>query len=822
MPRAALALAAVLLAGVARAADPPPPPAEPKDKDPVAAFLAVIDGDKAFVKNEYKTVRAAYSKYFAATYGDRIKEALGTDADAVLAWLAANPDARDTLYTAIDPEVDDLPRCMEVFRDLFKRGPDKLKANVNLAVATAVVWDNPKGVYDYAHHARRTKSDMPEAVKSTDYLANYDLLTALDGAPKQALQNLPWEFLTHVVNHKTPADERAWAVKNYAARRSGVGKSYFDVEYDQMMLKTQSEVCKLNGYPYTLPSIKQRGGVCAMQADFAARVGKSLAVPAEYVRGESNSGGLHAWVMWAEVRVATKDRLDFTLMSEGRYLGDQYYVGFVVDPKTGKQGTDRDMERRLTVLGASPQNGRQADLLMRAFPLARDRKKLSAPAQAAYLRKVHDVFHADEQAWLALAGLYADGKLTDPVAAFNASDRAVTAFAAFPDFSWQLVPSLLTPNKDKAQRTRLYERLVANYEKLGRPDLACEARIALADYQVAAKEHKKAADGLAGTMRKFPSEGRYVPQNDGETRRDVRGVQGRDRLVGQVLPGVPPESTGPARGRGVEVRGRDARAGGRVLRHEQQAARSRRGAAAAHGREGRPRGVAVTSTRETTLARIRESGVVAVVRAADPAGLVDVLAALADGGVTAAEVTFTVPGALDVIRAACAQLGNRVLVGAGTVLDAETARAAVLAGAEFLVSPVYTPAVVQLARRYGKAVMPGAFTPTEVLAAWEGGADVVKVFPAEVAGPAFFRAMRGPLPQIPLMPSGGVDPSTAADFLAAGAACLSAGTSLVDPKLVAAKDHAGLTARARQFADIYARAPGRENRFNRQGAKTPR
>ncbi len=210
----------------------------------------------------------------------------------------------------------------------------------------------------------------------------------------------------------------------------------------------------------------------------------------------------------------------------------------------------------------------------------------------------------------------------------------------------------------------------------------------------------------------------------------------------------------------------------------------------------------MTNTREATLARMRDCGVVAVVRASDPAGLVEVLAALADGGVTVAEVTLTVPGALGVIHAARQALGGRVLIGAGTVLDPETARAAVLAGAEFLVSPVYTPAVVHLARRYGKVACPGAFTPTEVLAAWEGGADVVKVFPAEVAGPAFFRAMRGPLPQIPLMPSGGVDLTTAGNFLAAGAACLSAGGSLVDPKLVAAKDYAGLAARARLFADV--------------------
>ena len=204
------------------------------------------------------------------------------------------------------------------------------------------------------------------------------------------------------------------------------------------------------------------------------------------------------------------------------------------------------------------------------------------------------------------------------------------------------------------------------------------------------------------------------------------------------------------------------------------------------------------------MARVRAAGVVAVVRAADPAGLVDVLRALAAGGVTVAEVTFTVPDALGVLTAARRELGDTVLLGAGTVLDAETARAAVLAGAEFIVSPTFNPEVVRLAKRYGKLALPGAFTPTEALAAWEGGADVVKIFPAEVAGPAFFRAMRGPLPQIPLMPSGGTDLVTGPEFLQAGAVCLSVGGQLVDAKLVAARDYAGLTARARRYADMIA------------------
>jgi 2-dehydro-3-deoxyphosphogluconate aldolase/(4S)-4-hydroxy-2-oxoglutarate aldolase len=207
-------------------------------------------------------------------------------------------------------------------------------------------------------------------------------------------------------------------------------------------------------------------------------------------------------------------------------------------------------------------------------------------------------------------------------------------------------------------------------------------------------------------------------------------------------------------------------------------------------------------SREHDLQRVLDCGIVAIVRSNDPGPLVEVVQALADGGATVAEVTLTVPNALEIIREAKRQLGERVLLGAGTVLDTETARAALLAGAEFIVAPGLNVDVVRLCRRYDKLVMPGAFTPTEVLAAWEAGADIVKVFPADVLGPAFFKALRGPLPQVKLMPTGGVDLTTAPEYLKAGAVCLGVGGQLVDPRLLESRDFARLTALARQFVEI--------------------
>jgi 2-dehydro-3-deoxyphosphogluconate aldolase/(4S)-4-hydroxy-2-oxoglutarate aldolase len=188
------------------------------------------------------------------------------------------------------------------------------------------------------------------------------------------------------------------------------------------------------------------------------------------------------------------------------------------------------------------------------------------------------------------------------------------------------------------------------------------------------------------------------------------------------------------------------------------------------------------------LARVLDSGIVSIIRAPSSELLGDVAKALCDGGIDVIEVTLTVPNALEIIAEVNRQLGDKILLGAGSVIDAETARAAMLAGAEFIVSPVVRPEVIRCCKRYGKAVMPGAFTPTEILTAWEEGADVVKVFPADIGGPSYLKAVAAPLPQVRLMPTGGVDLNTLEPFWKAGACAVGLGSALVEKDAVARGD----------------------------------
>jgi hypothetical protein len=528
-----------------------PRPAFAADADPDKLLVDLVSGpggfnDKAFAQGEYRHVRKSFASYFEAKHGAALKSSLGGDASALFEFLNANPELKETLFTAIDPETDNLPEAMAVFRDLWKADPAAVKANDELAVAIAVVWDDPRGVYDYRGHQIRTKSTLPDGVMNVSALDNFRYFLERKAKLKGPQLQLPWEFQVHTVNHKTPTEERDWAVVNYLRRRTGVGAIYKEIVYDQVMLKTKSKVCKLNDKPYTLASIKEHGGVCAMQADFAARVAKSLGVPAEYVGGEAASGGLHAWVMWVEVRGIQKDAVSFSLESYGRYFGDNYYVGTLLDPKTGKKITDRELERQLTAVGNAPHSSRQADLLMRAFPVIRDKKEFSTRQQLAYLNRVLALYSMCDAAWLELAALHRDGKLTDAAEATRLVNKALLTFARFPDFSWQVVADLLTPQKDRAYRTQTFEKMATAYENLGRPDLACEARLKLVDYQTDSKEEadrRKAFNGLAQTVRKFPDEGRYVPRMVTRMQEVAKLIRGGENLMAkfylEILPKVP-------------------------------------------------------------------------------------------------------------------------------------------------------------------------------------------------------------------------------------------------------------------------------------------
>jgi len=197
--------------------------------------------------------------------------------------------------------------------------------------------------------------------------------------------------------------------------------------------------------------------------------------------------------------------------------------------------------------------------------------------------------------------------------------------------------------------------------------------------------------------------------------------------------------------------------------------------------------------------RLADPGVIAILRTENADRLPDAIHALVAGGIHAIEVTMTTPGALKVIREARAALGDKIVMGVGSVLDSETARQAMLEGAQFVVTPVVRPGVIEICNRYGIPIACGATTPTEAFTAHELGSDFVKIFPAENLGPAYIRSILAPLPMLQLIPTGGVTPQNMPDYFKAGAAAIGAGSTLLTKEIFASADWGALSARATEF-----------------------
>jgi 2-dehydro-3-deoxyphosphogluconate aldolase/(4S)-4-hydroxy-2-oxoglutarate aldolase len=204
---------------------------------------------------------------------------------------------------------------------------------------------------------------------------------------------------------------------------------------------------------------------------------------------------------------------------------------------------------------------------------------------------------------------------------------------------------------------------------------------------------------------------------------------------------------------------------------------------------------------------ILDIGIVPVVRANSAAGAIKAIEAIHRGGIRSAEITMTVPGAIRALEKIADEFGDQIVLGAGTVLDPETARSCMLAGAEFFVTPSLNLKTIEIAKRYSKVIMPGALTPTEVVTAWEAGADFVKIFPASAMGGAkYIKALKAPFPQIEMIPTGGVNLETAGDFLRAGACAVAVGGELVDQKSIDESRFDVIEERARQFLAAVAKA----------------
>ena len=230
--------------------------------------------------------------------------------------------------------------------------------------------------------------------------------------------------------------------------------------------------------------------------------------------GKSRYGEGHGWVMWAELGSVTRTGFTFSLESHGRFRGDRYYVGHLNDPHTGQRVTDRQLELRLHTVGMDPIAKRQADLVMRSYPMLREQEEMDTTEQLLFLSRVIDFCPGNEEAWIALAKMSREGHITkaNSKPMMHVLDRLFATFAKLPDFTWVVFDDLVSFQDLPKQRAVLFGRLAALYEQAGRPDLSCEARLKYADYLVADDRRSEAIQGLAAAVMMFPEEGNFVPK----------------------------------------------------------------------------------------------------------------------------------------------------------------------------------------------------------------------------------------------------------------------------------------------------------------------
>ena len=492
---------------------------------------------------QYSTLRHLFATQFEREHAAELKSAFQGSGGDLERWLGQHLDLRDELYLAFEPG-DDIVAALKIIELLQLRSFQRLTAHFELAIATAVTWDRDAGIYDYTVHQRRSHATASRE-QTCDAVMNFEYYNDPEFVGLRRIRKLPWEFLIHVVNHRTPLDERAWVKRTYHDPRRPIGHSYEDVAYDHQMIKSGETTSNLAPRAYTLANLRDRGGICVMQADYATRVAKCLGIPAAYVEGRARTGGNHAWVMWTELQAAHSTGLAFSLESHGRFFLDRYYVGQLLEPHSGRMITDRELELRLQGVGLNPLAYRHAKLILQAWPELKSHLQWTVEQELDVLEMVLTLSPGNQAAWQALAQLAKSGAVTPELnqRLNRLRDRCLKTLSNCPDFICQIIDDLLAYEPELSRRSPTYDRLLQLWASTGRPDLTCRLRLQLTNQLIADQQYQTALGGLAQTIKRFPDEGRYVPQLIDQYEAVAQHVQDGQskvlKLYQELLPLIP-------------------------------------------------------------------------------------------------------------------------------------------------------------------------------------------------------------------------------------------------------------------------------------------
>ena len=474
-----------------------------------AKRILAISEKELFSHASYETLREIFS--------DRFERICKSEIDS--AWLPAfqtwiskhHSEKKQELFTSLNPKLDKVENALRVVNRLIKTHPKKSMSFWNMVIALAVTWDEPRNVYYFKAHAERSGGIVPKELANCS--DNFTYFINNEKALGTNWKLLPWEFLIFSVDHQTPVGEREWALEHFVNKRERIGECYSEVPYDFKMLETKRRRTKLMGQQYTLPNLLNLGGVCAQQADFASRVGKSVGVPSAFVWGESVYGEMHSWVMWIQLKRVTANQISFSLESHGRAKGDKYYVGILKEPRFGKRISDRHLELTLDNVATSPQNNRHAERLVDCYELFAQQRSFSAEQRLSFLMKIIELCPCNRRAWIQVANVMesAEFQATNSSALNQVVDKFMSTFAKKPDFTWMIFQEMISFENDLSKRIQLYQKLIKLYQRSGRPDLGCNAKIELSSLQIESGNMEDAIEGLAVAIMDLADDARSMP-----------------------------------------------------------------------------------------------------------------------------------------------------------------------------------------------------------------------------------------------------------------------------------------------------------------------
>ena len=460
---------------------------------------------------EYPALRKIVVQKFVREHSEKLHQGLGEDYEDMKQWCKENRETFEELCMALSDRYDNIAGAFSVLNQLRKTFPDEVKAYPNLAIATAVVWDDGSRESDRlilgAAAQARAKYNRK---KSTHALENFAYFIENEKYMQGRLK-APWEALTYIVYQRTPLDERKWVLENYGEDQSKLKKAYHKIPYDNAMWSTRFKDCKLRGQEYTLQNILSIGGVCVQRSDFCSRAAMNLAIPGSRVHGVNDDTRNHEWFTWAEIEEITDNSINAKIKEEGRFKNDHYFVGRMSGPQFGKRMFHYEFALDFETL-SNVTARRQTNLALRVYPWIVEKAELDGNAQIQLMESIIDAQPLNRGSWIRLGSVLKQfqGQEEYSSKVRTLVGRLKNTFENYPDVTWRVGTGMILHFGDTKVQAKMYEDLATTFEAAKRRDLVCEARLIRAQLLLDQERPNDAIETLAYCATSYPDEGRYL------------------------------------------------------------------------------------------------------------------------------------------------------------------------------------------------------------------------------------------------------------------------------------------------------------------------